>query len=198
MNNYIKIKIPDELKKSFEYDKKYLEYLPLGKSKSQKLQLALKKDMIVEVLILINEISDSISINKGFYKEFKQWLDFVLKEIMKTYRIDVSSLAKERDIYLAMYQSEMELRFNECKNLEKLIKHAEYIINKKRDDYNFNSQINTMCNIFIKIGLNDINIEELVDISYEHYMMKTKKIFEQTYEELSENSQLEPIVKVKK
>lgn len=210
MNNCIRIKIPVELKNKFEGDRCYLENLHFGKRRAEKLKFFLDNDMVVEALELINEITDSSHEyiqNIGFYEDFKKWLNFSLKELMKTFKIDISTQSRERDIYLALYQSEMQLQLNESNSLEDIIKRAEYFVNKQKDDICHNPDIYNMCDLFVKIGFQCIHIDTLVDISYENYMRKTKEVFGITYEEFcnlsinmdkSQNNNLDKCKKLRK
>lgn len=209
MNNCIRIKIPVELKNKFEGDRCYLENLHFGKRRAEKLKFFLDNDMVVEALELINEITDSSHEyiqNIGFYEDFKKWLNFSLKELMKTFKIDISN-SKERDIYLALYQSEMQLKENEDNTLENIIERAKYFVNKQRIGVCYNPDIYNMCDLFVRIGLKVIDIDTLVDLSYENYIRKTKKVFGIPYEEFynlsinmdkSQNNNLAKIKKLRK
>lgn len=202
MKKYIRIEIPNELKEQFESEKHELENISLGKNKTDKLKLFLANDMIVEVLDMINEVTnyspDGYVINKGFYKEFQQWVDLNLKNLMKANRIDVSNKQKEKDIYLALHYSEFQLKENSEASLEELVENAECLINKAKKGLFYNSEIKNMCRIFLRIGLGEIIVSEVIDISYYYYLRNVIRAFGMSYEEFIKiNGEIEDIFKDK-
>lgn len=198
MKNYIKIEIPNELKEQFENEKHALENISFGKRKANKLKLFLDNNMVVEVLDMINEVTnyspDGYVINKGFYKEFQQWVDLNLGNLMKANMIDISNDQKEKDMYLALHYSEFQLKENSEANLEELVKNTEYLVNKDKKGLFYNSEIKNMCRIFLRIGLGEIIVSEVIDISYHYYLRNVIRAFGMSYEEFIKiNGEIEDI-----
>ena len=107
----LKITIPARLKDEFENEKDLLEELENGeksflfKGSYKEIKQALKRNDILYVLERINALTccskngNRYIENKGFYKEYKEWLDFALKEIIKAKGINVKN---DNDIYVIL------------------------------------------------------------------------------------------------
>ena len=173
----IKITIPLELKSMWQNEKHLLEELENGKNgflfkgNTKKIDSALK---INDVLFILERIDALTSYsrygyieNKGFFKEYKEWLDFSLKEILKVKKINIKN---DNDIYLILGIVNKVL--NDFSNYDffstrELVNNYVY---KIKDGFDIDHRTKEMCNLFIDIGFGIVKPIIIANISYENYI----------------------------
>lgn len=186
----IKITIPIELRNEWQNEKHLLEELEnskngfLFKGNTEQINKAVKKNDVLFILERINALTSYSKYgyieNKGFFREYKEWLDFALKEILKAKKIYVKN---DDDIYMTLEIVNKLLsdfpNYNILTlSIEKVA--ADYVHNRK-NNFNFNSRIKEIYYLFMDIGVGFIKPTEIADISYEKFInqkekQKTKKL----------------------
>ena len=177
MSRYIKIKIPYELKRQFNEDKKFLIENNLNNcDRVQKIQNALDSDNIVYVMNEIASINDyferyfGISL-EGFYKYYLLWLEYVLLQIMRFYHIELHTSFQKSDMYLCLQSANIVLSsvlsFKDAKyKADDLINMTQSYTTLLIKDTRYNKQLRKICSAFIDVGLGGVNIEDKIDLRY--------------------------------
>lgn len=182
----IKITIPFELKKDWQNEKYLLEELEnskngfLFKGNIEKIDKAINRNDVLFVLERINALTvcsktgNRYIENKGFFKEYKEWLDFALKEILASKEIKIKS---DDDIYETLkIVNEFLNKFPDFNiltlSVEKVA--ASYVHNVK-NNFKINPCIEKIYYLFMDIGIGFIKPYEIADISYENFINQKEK-----------------------
>lgn len=180
----IKITIPIELRNKWNNEKYLLEELENGKNgflfkgNTEKINKAVKTNDVLFILERINALTSYSKYgyieNKGFFKEYKEWLDFALKEILKVKGIIVKS---DEELYFTLEKVNKFLNDFPNYNILNLSieKVATNCIQNANKNFKFNSYIKQMCFLFLDIGVGFIRPTEIADISYENYINHKEK-----------------------
>lgn len=173
MRHYISIVIPTKLKAMFNKEKENFNgsvaYLAIT------IQKALVNNDITTVytsIISLNNINETrFILEKGFFKEYMDWLDFALKKLMTTQKIFFDKNFKDSYIYSLLIECQKQLdNMKSLNEIDKLITNAEIAFYNKNINIKYIPIIHDICRLFIHIGVGIINPKKLANLSYDAYL----------------------------
>lgn len=166
MIRVIKINIPEELKILYKKEKhiiieNHYKYL------AEDIEHYLKKDDIYGVY---SNIIPSLKKEVTFFKKYQEWLDFILLNLMSSVGIKINNID---DLYSTLQIVKVQLQNNKDTNIEYLLNKCIKHQSTCNDKYVTNPQASEMYLIYLKISLGIIDINELIDTSYDYYLRNT-------------------------
>ena len=184
MDGIIRIKTPKEIKEKYKESKKVLDRLGLEIS-AYKIEKSLEDDSVAMVLGIMDHLFVDSKYGKfiskeGFFKEFPEWLDFALLKIVEGRKIN-SDLDK-KDIYASLFEAQDQLfltvrdeDYDGIITRSRIIQDAEDLV-RKNNNCREDAKIKELCSLFVDIGLNNQDPEQLGDFSYDNFVKVKKKV----------------------
>lgn len=166
MYRTVRIEIPNYLKEEYLKEKQILinnHYTCLAED----LELYLKKNDIYRIY---SNIIPTLTNEVKFFNDFHNWLNFTLQNLISARGININQIKNKKDIYSALQISIVQLKHNKDTNREYLIKKCIEYAKTCNKDYITTPVAIDLYALFIDIGLNLVNPNDLTDISYDYYL----------------------------
>ena len=172
MKKNIKIKIPQELKDEYK-EQKHILIEERYKYTAESIEFYLNED---DIYGIYSSFIPCLANRVSFFKNYLEWLAFVLLELIASIGIDTNNENYTKDIYHILQVVRVILQHTDnskITNKDYLMPKIKEYISTCHQEYITNPKAIEIYELFVNIGLGLINPEEIIDTDYNYYL-KTK------------------------